>query len=170
MKRRLFFFLEKLEIKRSERIAVSVLMIILVLLSGIRLIQKPSTNYDEKQYQEMEQVFKEKSKKIQEERDLILARYEPNRQVPVSSSVMEEQDVAVSEADTTDQDQPVELVNINMATREQLQVLPGIGPAYAGRIVEWRKENGSFTAKDQLIEIKGIGEKRLEKIKPLITL
>ena len=62
------------------------------------------------------------------------------------------------------------MININTATREQLQILPGIGPAYSGRIIEWREENGTFTTKDQLLEIKGIGEKRLEKIKPLITL
>lgn len=62
------------------------------------------------------------------------------------------------------------LVNINTATAEKLQELPGIGPVYSARIVEWREENGKFTSKEQLIEIKGIGEKRLATIKPLIRL
>ena len=62
------------------------------------------------------------------------------------------------------------LININTATAEELQQLPGIGPAYAGRILEWRVQNGRFTSIDQLIEIRGIGEKRLENIRPLVTL
>jgi competence ComEA-like helix-hairpin-helix protein len=62
------------------------------------------------------------------------------------------------------------LININTASAEKLQELPGIGPAYSTRIVEWRNKNGHFVSKNQLLEIKGIGEKRLEAIVPLITL
>lgn len=62
------------------------------------------------------------------------------------------------------------LVNLNTATKEELQTLPGVGPAVAQRIVEYRTKFGPFKSVDELLEIKGIGPKKLEKIKPLVTL
>lgn len=174
MRRKLFFWLEKLEIKRSERIAVSVLLILLVTLSGVLTFVDSEANYSEDEYRKLEEIFREKSKAIQAEEELILARYKPNREVPVAVSVMENSEpnniVPDTVEDESSESAPGELININTAGSERLQELPGIGPAYAGRIVSWREENGAFTSKDQLLEIKGIGEKRLARIKPLITL
>jgi competence protein ComEA len=59
-------------------------------------------------------------------------------------------------------------VNINTATAEELQRLPGVGPSYAARILQFRKENGPFTSPEQLMDISGIGEKRFEKMKPFV--
>ncbi|NBC64238.1 MAG: hypothetical protein GVY07_01075 [Bacteroidetes bacterium] len=76
--------------------------------------------------------------------------------------------------DTTDseekQPETDKVININTANKELLQELPGVGPAYSERIINWREENGPYSSKDQLLEIKGIGDKRLARIKPLITL
>ena len=174
MKRRLFFMIDKLEIKRSERVATSVLLILMVVLSGAAAISEPGSNYSEEQYEELEKLFKEKSEQIEENKNLIMARYEPSRNVPVSISVREGGNKKPNLPDTTvEKEEPkasAGMIDINTATNEQLQELPGVGPTYAGRIITWRQENGAFTSKDQLLEIKGIGEKRLAKIKPLITL
>ncbi len=62
------------------------------------------------------------------------------------------------------------LVNLNTASKEELQTLPGVGPKVAERIVEYRQKYGPFKSIDELLEIKGIGPKKLEKIKPLVTL
>jgi len=61
-----------------------------------------------------------------------------------------------------------QLLDINTATAEQLQQLPGIGEKIADRIVKYRKENGPFSKAEGLLNVEGIGEKKLEKIKPLI--
>ncbi|MCY4402017.1 MAG: helix-hairpin-helix domain-containing protein [Candidatus Poribacteria bacterium] len=61
-----------------------------------------------------------------------------------------------------------ELLNINSATAEELQTLPGIGPAMSQRIIQHRTEHGNFASVDSLTEVKGIGEKTLEKLKPYI--
>ena len=60
-------------------------------------------------------------------------------------------------------------VNINTATAEQLQTLPGIGPVLAQRILDYRDTYGSFRTVGDLMNVSGIGEKRLEAILDLIT-
>jgi len=62
------------------------------------------------------------------------------------------------------------LVNINKAGKEELMELPGIGPVYAQRIIDYRKKYGGFKKIDELIQIKGIGEKKFEKLKSRITI
>ena len=54
------------------------------------------------------------------------------------------------------------LVNINTASMEQLMTLDGIGESYAERIIEFREKNGPFQSPEDLLKIKGIGEKTLE--------
>ncbi len=61
------------------------------------------------------------------------------------------------------------VVNLNTATIEQLEELPGIGRATAERILEYRQKNGNFTKVEQLMNVKGIGEKSFLKLKPLIV-
>ena len=60
-------------------------------------------------------------------------------------------------------------VNLNSASVAQLQTLPGVGASTAQRIVEYRQKNGSFKKIEELMNVKGIGEKSFLKLKPLIT-
>lgn len=64
---------------------------------------------------------------------------------------------------------PTRKINLNKATIEELSLLPGVGPATAETIIEHRKTNGAFSSVDDLDDIKGIGEKKLEKIRPYAT-
>jgi len=64
---------------------------------------------------------------------------------------------------------PPQLLNINTATAEQLQTLPGIGPALAQRILDYRVQNGPFASVAELTNVEGIGIKRLESLLDYIT-
>lgn len=61
-------------------------------------------------------------------------------------------------------------VSINSAGLDELQRLPGIGPAMAQRIIDYRIQHGRFQAVDELDEVKGIGPKKLEKLRPFVKL
>ena len=62
-----------------------------------------------------------------------------------------------------------DVININTATQEELDTLPGIGPATAIKIIEYRKEKGKFKQKEEIKEVSGIGEAKYEKIKEYIS-
>lgn len=61
------------------------------------------------------------------------------------------------------------LVDVNTAGQDELETLPGIGPKLAGRIIAYREEYGPFTSAEELLGVKGIGEKLLEKIRSRIV-
>ena len=61
-----------------------------------------------------------------------------------------------------------ELLNINTASTKALQTLPNIGPQMAQRIVDYRKQHGTFDSVDALQNVKGIGAKTLEKLRPFV--
>ena len=64
----------------------------------------------------------------------------------------------------------IETIHLNQATAEQLQALPGIGPALAERIVSHRAEHGPFRSVDQLTDVKGVGRAKLAKFKDQLTI
>ncbi len=63
---------------------------------------------------------------------------------------------------------PGEVLDLNTATAEQLDALPGVGPVTAAAIVAWRQSNGKFTSVDQLADVDGIGPARLDKLRALV--
>ncbi|GGI10696.1 helix-hairpin-helix domain-containing protein [Gottfriedia solisilvae] len=71
---------------------------------------------------------------------------------------------------TNDEADHKESVDINHATMEELQKIPGIGPSKAKNIIEYIEMNGSFTSIEQLDEVNGIGTKSLEQMRPFILI
>ncbi len=72
--------------------------------------------------------------------------------------------------ETGQREQVVSKVNINQASAEELQVIPGVGATLAERIVTYRSEHGPFAAPEELTAVRGIGEKSLAKLLPWISL
>jgi competence protein ComEA len=65
---------------------------------------------------------------------------------------------------------PAHAIDLNTATAEQLQQVPGIGPSTAKAIVNFRQKSGPFQRIEDLLAIKGISKARLEKMRPYLTL
>lgn len=76
--------------------------------------------------------------------------------------------VAGSTSTTSGRPKPVDILDLNTATAEQLDALPGVGPITAAAIVAWRQHNGRFTDIDQLADVDGIGPGRLDKLRALV--
>jgi competence protein ComEA len=64
---------------------------------------------------------------------------------------------------------PTSPINLNTATQAQLESLPGVGAKAAQRILEYRKQNGNFKKIEDLMNVKGFGEKSFLKLKPMLT-
>jgi len=61
---------------------------------------------------------------------------------------------------------PAQMVDLNRATKQELMTLPGVGEVIAERILVYREEHGAFAAVKDLLKVKGIGKKKLERIEP----
>ena len=64
---------------------------------------------------------------------------------------------------------PASPINLNTATQAQLEALPGVGAKAAQRILDYRKQNGPFKKIEDLMNVKGFGEKTFLKLKPSLT-
>ena len=107
---------------------------------------------------------------------MYVGRNSPYAQLQLQSSAAESPSPETSSNTPSDSQQiptssvSVFPININTATAETLQLLPDIGPARAQAIIEYRAQIGQFKSLDDLLQVKGIGDKILEKISPYITL
>lgn len=62
------------------------------------------------------------------------------------------------------------LISLNQASEAELEQLPGVGPALAGRMIDWRSANGGFKTKEDLLNVAGIGDKLFAQIKDKVSL
>lgn len=90
--------------------------------------------------------------------------------VPVPPGVGTGADDGAAGAGTESDAADDEAVALNAADQEELESLPGVGEVTAQRILEWRDEHGEFTAVEQLREVDGIGDKRFEQLRDMVSL
>lgn len=76
---------------------------------------------------------------------------------------------AAAPAAAADTGAGVGVVNINTADADQLQLLPRVGPALAGRILDYREANGPFRTIDEIVAVKGIGDSSFERLEPYLV-
>jgi comEA protein len=173
MKRRIFFWLERLKITPAERKTIAGLMILLGLLGGVNLALSPSIPFEDGHYLELEKQFEKRTVMIKAREKKLMEQYFPTetKQIyAVKSDTMPEDTLAEEEPKKSSQQSQNEQIDINSANYKALQSLPGIGPTYARRIIDYRNDNDGFASIEELKKIKGIAQKRLEKLKPFVKL
>jgi comEA protein len=141
--------LSKWGFTRNERVAICVLA--LALVAGIcvkQIKQRISTN-------SLSSLTQEDS----------LAIYQLNQYTQSLKSLNPDSNLKPEKA----QLKPYHLININTASAEELETLPGIGPVLAQKIIEYRTTYGLFTSIDSLTKVSGIGKVKMAKLKDKIT-
>jgi competence protein ComEA len=84
--------------------------------------------------------------------------------VPAAAAPQAKSSARAPRADST------QVVNINTASAAEFEALPGIGPKMAARIVEYRQKNGPFKKVEELMNVRGLGEKNFLKLKAQLTI
>lgn len=86
-----------------------------------------------------------------------------------AKKVISESSTSISQSGSLSNQPKSNLVNINTASKKELESLPGIGPTLAQRIIDYRETNGYFQTIEDIKKVSGIGDKKFEAIKNLIT-
>lgn len=92
----------------------------------------------------------------------------PSPSSSTSSPAVEEDELTKSESSGPQEVLVEKSININTASLEELDLLPGIGPALAQRIIDYRETNNGFYDIEEIMEVSGIGEKTFAKLEPYI--
>ncbi|MDA2890141.1 ComEA family DNA-binding protein [Mycolicibacterium sp. BiH015] len=92
----------------------------------------------------------------------------PGQPTEMGSSVVAQQPAPAAATSAEDASAATGLIDLNAATAEQLDTLPGVGPVTAAAIIAWRDANGRFDSVDQLGDVDGIGPARLDKLRDLV--
>ena len=148
--KRLKHFAERLAFTRTESTALVVIASLYLLGFSWRFVQENAAPFDPGVYAQLDSLIAAGG--------LVPADTLPK---PRKSSV-DGDSLAVDSTDS-------KLIDVNRANVKQLIALPGIGPALATRIVDYRERNGPFARVDELTRVKGIGPAKLERIRVLVT-
>jgi len=175
-RRRLFFWIERLNITRGERrFVVTAILVSLALWMGDLMIT-PGNPYGNDYYRPIDSLYQHYVDQIHN-RDSLVHRYyytQVNDSENIASGVpfAIPGDVPISgkEKEAKKSRPDNHSIDINHADSLALISLPGIGPIIAGKIIDYRNDHGPFPDPNSLKKVKGIGDKKLKQILPYLTL
>lgn len=170
LKRKLFFWVDKLQISRGERIAFTLLLSSLALLFLMNRFLSNRYNYNQEEYDQILTEFEKRTAEIRAQKEELDEVYTPQavqQDADKEEGSLKSTDSQSPQTEQTDAGEPA-IIDLNNAGSKELQKLDGVGPAYAERIIEYREKNGGFDSIDELVNVKGIGKKRLENLRPFI--
>ncbi|OIN90064.1 hypothetical protein CO019_01940 [Candidatus Berkelbacteria bacterium CG_4_9_14_0_2_um_filter_42_30] len=133
-------------------------LVVIALIGGVLLMIKKGAGASSS---DQTKIIEENNKKISELETKVAGLQKENEALKAGSQ---------TEAKNESSNQQSGKININTATAAQLDSLPGIGPVYAGRIVEYRDSHGGFKSINEIENVKGIGPKTFEKFRDKITI
>lgn len=151
--------------RRNIELALSVVLVLLIIGGGGVLFMRAKSN----EQSGKQAVSPEAIEALYAEIDNLNKKIdELNNNLNTAKSAVAETQMAQAQADS--EATVGGLVNINTAGVSELDSLPGIGPAYAQRIIDYRSAEGGFKSTADLQNVKGIGPKTYEKLKDLVTI
>lgn len=172
MRRWWFFAMERLQIRRGERRVIGILVVILLGVSLFRWIHQSAPAYDRKTYRTFDAALTQRLDSWKTQHNKKLSRYYPEADSLKDTTEVETKERGtvknIDSPESSRKSTKQQTIDINRASTDQLEKLPGIGPVIADRIKSWRDEHGGYQKISDLRKVKGIGVKRLEKIKPLV--
>jgi len=133
-------------------------LVVIALIGGVLLMIKKGAGASSS---DQTKIIEENNKKISELETKVAGLQKENEALKAGSQ---------TEAKNESSNQQSGKININTATAAQLDSLPGIGPVYAGRIVEYRDSHGGFKSINEIENVKGIGPETFEKFRDKITI
>lgn len=139
---------QRLAITRNEGLAIVTVAGLLLLGLAVRQVQAPVAPHDPSTYEEVAARFRAHTANL-----------------PGANRAASDTNEATASPDAP---ASAERINLNTATRAELRRLPGIGPALSARIAAYREANGPFARIEDVTRVRGIGEKTLAQIEPML--
>jgi len=176
-RRKLFFWLDRLNITPAERNTILIVAVLLISVSLFNLFLRQRQIYQSSDYRQMREIFRKKLALARKKDSLRKVKYytaqsiSGNKDIKVTfNDSIRNRSVIDSHKKNSKNRLADTLISINKAGLNRLMFLTGIGPKTARKIINYRGNHGPFRKLDSIKKVKGIGEKKFEKIKSHISL
>jgi comEA protein len=170
LRRRLYLFSERIGIRQSE-LALLLVLAVIALTAGLvnGFWPKPESPFSADDYAELRKEFHERAQRALHDDSIRTAKFH-HPEAFLAAEAKKDSTVENTGKAAKKGGKSFSPVNINVASLAELEQIPGVGPKTAVAILELRQKIGPFTSVEQLTAVKGIGPKKLEKLKPHVTL